>query len=656
MSKIGFSVYLDKRRLVSYAVVAFVIGSVLGVSMWDYGGVYMPKPPLPATSTFGSLRRFSSYEDLKNFLSTHMVEHAVRLKGRGFGSIVSRLSGSISVLSADSAKGDAGELEISLGFSGTNIQVEGVDEADLVKTDGEYIYLASEKSVIIVRAYPPEEAEVVSRLKLTQNIGDLFVNCDKLVLFLPAERYWYPDIPLREEPSTTIQIYDISDRASPTLDRNVTVDGYYFNSRMIGDYVYAIISQPAYLNNSEVDLPTIRSNEFNIPTIRSNMCIVDVEPTDIYYANQSDSFYTFTNIVAINVQNPVKAVSHETFLLGDASNLYVSQNNIYITSPSTWEDENQTLDGTMVYKIGVIDGEISYMADGFVPGWVLNQFSMDEQDGYFRIATTNGHVSRRGSSSTSSIYVLNEDMEIVGSLEGLAPGEQIYSARFMGSRCYLVTFRKVDPLFVVDLSDPERPKVLGKLKIPGYSDYLHPYDDTHIIGVGKETVAAEEGDFSWYQGVKISLFDVSDVSEPRELAKVIIGDRGTDSPVLRDHKAFLFSRSRHLLVLPVLVAEIDPNAYSGGVPPNAEGEYVFQGAYVFDVSLTGGFRLRGMITHLDGDDALLKSGFYFESEYSVERSLYIDDVLYTISNGMIKMNSLEDLEEINRVELLGAAQ
>jgi len=104
-------------------------------------------------------------------------------------------------------------------------------------------------------------------------------------------------------------------------------------------------------------------------------------------------------------------------------------------------------------------------------------------------------------------------------------------------------------------------------------------------------------------------------------------------------------------VLPVLVAEIDPNAYSGGVPPNAEGDYVFQGAYVFDVSLTGGFRLRGMITHLDGDDALLKSGFYFESEYSVERSLYIDDVLYTISKGMIKMNSLEDLEEINRVEL-----
>ena len=137
---------------------------------------------------------------------------------------------------------------------------------------------------------------------------------------------------------------------------------------------------------------------------------------------------------------------------------------------------------------------------------------------------------------------------------------------------------------------------------------------------------------------------------------MVIGDRGTDSPVLRDHKAFLFSRSRHLLVLPVLVAEIDPNAYSGGVPPNAGGEFVFQGAYVFDVSLNGGFRLRGRITHLDGDDTLMKSGFYFESEYSVERSLYIDDVLYTISNGMIKMNSLEDLEEINRVELLGTAQ
>jgi len=472
------------------------------------------------------------------------------------------------------------------------------------------------------------------------------VSGDKLVVFLPFSEvyYWYPwgwCPPPGEEPSTTIEIYDISDRASPTLDRSITVDGYYFNSRMIGDYVYAIIDQPAYLNNSEVDLPTIRSGE----------CIVEVEPTDIYYVNCSDAFHTFTNIVAINVQDPEQAFTHGTILLGAASNLYVSRSHVYMTSPWCWEDGPHRVDGTMVYKIRVEDGGVDYMADGFVPGWVLNQFSMDEHDGYFRIATTRGHVSRQGPSSSSSVYILNASLGIVGRLEGLAPGEEIYSARFMGSRCYLVTFKKVDPLFVIDLADPESPRVLGKLKIPGYSDYLHPYDENHLIGVGKETVEAEEGDFAWYQGVKISLFDVSNVSKPRELAKLEIGDRGTDSPVLRDHKAFLFSRSRNLLVLPILVAEIDPQVYSGEVPPNTHGDYVFQGAYVFNVSLTDGIIMRGRITHLDEGEDLLKSGYYFESQYSVERALYIGNVLYTISNGMIKMNSLEDLGEINGLEL-----
>jgi len=290
------------------------------------------------------------------------------------------------------------------------------------------------------------------------------------------------------------------------------------------------------------------------------------------------------------------------------------------------------------------------MADGHVPGWVLNQFSMDESGGYFRIVTT-GETSSGGPSGTN-VYVLNSTMGIVGKLEGLAPGETMHSARFMGSKAYLVTFKKIDPLFVVDLADPEKPTVLGKLKIPGYSDYLHPYDDTHLIGVGKETEEAKEGDFAWYQGVKISLFDVGDVASPKEVAKYEIGDRGTDSPVLTDHKAFLFSLEKNLLVIPVLVAEIDPSAYPDGVvPAQAYGEYVYQGAYVFRIDPENGIVLMGRITHLEGKDDLLKSGFYFESKYTVERALYIDDVLYTISMGMIRMNALPGLEPLNSLEL-----
>jgi hypothetical protein len=251
----------------------------------------------------------------------------------------------------------------------------------------------------------------------------------------------------------------------------------------------------------------------------------------------------------------------------------------------------------------------------------------------------------------NNIYVFDSDMNLVGSLEDLAPGERIHSARFVGDLCYLVTFKKVDPLFVIDLASPERPKVLGKLKIPGYSDYLHPFGEGFLIGVGKETVEAEEGDFAWYQGLKISLFDVRQLDDPREISKLVIGDRGTDSPVLYDHKAFLLDIKRGLLVLPVLVAEIDPSDYPDGVPRNAYGEFTWQGVYVLNVSEKGGIEVRGRITHMDGNDDLLKSGIYFYSERSVKRALYIGGVLYTISEDRIKANDLSTLEELNVLSL-----
>jgi inhibitor of cysteine peptidase len=212
----------------------------------------------------------------------------------------------------------------------------------------------------------------------------------------------------------------------------------------------------------------------------------------------------------------------------------------------------------------------------------------------------------------------------------------------MGDKCYLVTFRKTDPFFVIELGEPYDPKVLGELKTSGYSDYLHLYDQNHVIGVGKETVPAEQGDFSWYQGVKISLFDVADLSQPKEMAKYEIGDRGTDSPVLRDHKAFLFDKEKSLLVLPVSVAEREnPND-----PLYTPGKTVWQGAYVFTVSLSleEKLELKGTITHI-------KNGDVHDSEYYVTRALYIEDVLYTISNSKIKMNSLFDLSEINELDL-----
>jgi uncharacterized secreted protein with C-terminal beta-propeller domain len=269
---------------------------------------------------------------------------------------------------------------------------------------------------------------------------------------------------------------------------------------------------------------------------------------------------------------------------------------------------------------------------------------MDEYNEYFRIAT-------QKSWEGTNVYVLDKNFSIAGKLEGIAPGETMHSARFMGDRCYLVTFKKVDPFFVVDLKKPETPKILGILKIPGYSDYLHPYDENHIIGLGKDTYDMES--FAWFQGLKLSLFDVTNVNKPVEMDKYIIGDRGTYSPALFDHKAFLFSKSRNILAFPVSLAEINESKYPNGVPPNAYGEIVWQGVYVFDLTLDVGFQLRGRISHLDN----IEYSEYFYPYYSywtyqIERSLYIKNCFYTISKGMVKVHRLKHLRYVNEVDLV----
>ena len=456
----------------------------------------------------------------------------------------------------------------------------------------------------------------------------LFINGERLVVFYESGSW--------SEAQTFINIYDVSDRKNPALKSEIVVDGQYFSSRMIGDYVYVVIRKMASLVEGEVALPKIYSEDGNrvIPA------------TDIYYSNIADYGYIFTTIVTVNVLEDKQEPNDETILSGWTTNLYVSLENIYLAIG----DYNKTV----LHRIHIENGEISIAADGEVTGYVLNQFSMDEHEDYFRIATTSQMTSLPEEPSRmilhlqNNVYILNMDLDIVGKLENIAPGENIHSVRFMGDTCYLVTFRKIDPLFVINLSDPHSPEILGELEITGYSDYLHVYDGSHLIGVGKETVGAIEGDFSWYQGVKISLFDVTDVTEPIELAKYEIGNRGTDSPVLRDHKAFLFDKEKNLLVIPVSVAEIDESQYPNGVPPYAYGEIVWQGAYVFTISLTleEKIMLRGNITHVENCDV-------HNASYHITRTLYMGEVLYTISESKIKMNSLLDLSEINELDING---
>jgi inhibitor of cysteine peptidase len=624
---------MDWTKMLAPVATAVLLIAVMGVlAVVQPGTVFTPTGD-------SQISKFSSYWELEDFVRTN-TQNMMKRNGVFWGAMEDDFTPSPPT-ALDGSTND---------YSATNIQVAGVDEADIVKTDGEYIYLVSGNRTIIVKAYPAEQARVLSEIELEGTAIGIFINGDRLVVFEHETPYYdYYDMPAVREyaimpyvsPRVFIKVYDISDRENPQLQRELSADGQYISSRMIGDYAYVVVNEPVYEEDDEI----------NLPRIYSGGAEKEVPATDIYYSDVVDYYYMYTTIIAINIQEDSQEPTYETILLGASSNLYVSMDNIYLTFP-VWGRDIGDVGGTSIHRIHIEGSAMNYTTSGEVPGTVLNQFSMDEYDGYFRVATTTGSVSRISEgTSRNHIYILDMALNVTGSLEDLAPGERIYSARFMGERCYLVTFKKVDPLFVIDLKDPYDPEVLGYLKITGYSDYLHPYDESHLIGVGKETVEAEEGDFAWYQGVKISLFDVADVSDPVEIDKYEIGDRGTDSPVLWDHKAFLFDRSRNLLVIPVSVAEIDQSKYSGEVPANAYGETVWQGAYVFDISVDNGLQVKGKITHIEDPTYLEQGYYYYYSPFSVERSLYIDNVLYTISNAKIQMNDLENLDYINEVQL-----
>ena len=599
---------ISSRKLFSFGIMAIVVGSTLGGVLWYFGGTYLFEQH--------ELRRFSSYQELVDFLKMKPQETPQSLFQRFFQRFVSQPR---SLSQIDVLAESGGSLDYK--YSSTNIQVEGVDEADIVKTDGRYLYVVSQSFVYIIDAVPAESAQVLFKLDLETTIVGIFVNDDKLVVFQNRDGYEIAStrFPYFGSSKTMITIYDLSNKSNPVFERNVTVDGYYFSSRMIGDYVYVLANNPVYLiNNSQVILPEVSFDNTN----------VKIEASSIYYTELPEYYYHFTNILSINIKDATQSPKVESFLLGATSCIYVSRENIYVTTY-----------GTNIYKIRIKNGEMTLIASGIVSGYVLNQFFMDEYEGNFRIITSDGH--------SNNVYVLNEELAIIGKLEGLALNEDPYAARFEGDICYLVTFMKVDPLFVIDLKDPTNHKVLGELKISGYSAYLHRYDQDHLIGIGKEAIEAGIN-FGLYQGIKIALFDVSNWSQPKVVDDpIVIGHRGTETPVLNDHKAFLFSRSNDLLVIPILLAEIDKEQYPNEVPPETYGAPIWQGAYVFNITLNEVF-IRGRVTHVEDST----SSIGYSSPYFVKRSLYIGSVLYTISDRRVKLNDLSDLNEIATIDLL----
>ena len=521
--------------------------------------------------------------------------------------------------------------------SETNNQVAGVDELDTVKTDGQYIYTVSNNTVVIVSAYPVTNAQLVSRISiLNQTIDGIFLSGNRLAIVSEAPRTVYNmygacgistfvggstksayrtsyDVPIRPQvQNTSISVYDLTTRSSPSLQTMVTINGTLIGARQIGTFAYLVTSTPAWANQT---LPLTVVNGRQMQTVA----------TQVFHSDISDRAFSYTTILAVDTNQDNSAPTVETYLLGTSSTIYVSLTHIFLTQP-IWDGQA----GTVLHRISVNGSSVKYEATGTVPGHVLNQYSMDENQGYFRVATSS---SGFGSSLETNVYVLNENLRIVGRLEGLSPGELFYAARFMGDKAYLVTYHNTDPLYVLDLHNPSSPTVMGSLIVAGYSDFLQPYDQTHLIGIGKVGV---------HTTVKVSLFNVTDPTNPVETATYTVPTWYSDSPALKDAKAVLFDKTNSLLVIP-----IDGSQYTYYQAASTSAGQCSNGssASVFNVTSTN-LTLRGTVTHQTLDNPLSCS-----SEYNISRELFIGGVLYTISDAMIKLSSLTDLTPLGSVNL-----
>lgn len=567
----------------------------------------------------------------------------------------------------------------SSDYSKTNVQVEGVDEADIVKTDGKYIYQVNRQRIVVAEVYPADNMKVRSTVEFTDksfNPSEIYVDGNKMIVIGST----YQTISCKTQaavkdgdyrcPSYSPQfakaiVYDITDKSNIKKIKDFAIEGSIVSSRRIGETLYVVTNKYINYYYFEQNLKENLTPMFYDSALHGKERNLDCSKIRCFPGCLTPNYMVIASIDLDKIGDAANIQSY----LGCGEQIYCSENNLYVavTENEAVYDNVKKVPGstgivppiyrynqnTKVYKFSLDKGNVTYIAKGSVPGNILNQFSMDESDGNFRIATTTGHVSRNGdATSKNNLYVLNDTMSQIGKIEDIAPGERIYSVRFMGDRAYMVTFQKVDPLFVIDLKNPAAPKILGKLKIPGYSDYLHPYDENHIIGFGKDTIEAKEGTFAWYQGLKLAMFDVTDVSNPKEMFKEIIGDRGTDSELLNNHKALLFSKEKNLLAFPVTLMEIknkEQGKMNGDYPQY--GEFTFQGAYVYNVDLKNGFKLKARITHISDGEYEKSGNYWYDSNNNVERILYIANNLYTLSQGMFKAHDLGSFKEISSLEI-----
>jgi len=570
-------------------------------------------------------------------------------------------AGSIGIDSASSTESSSSSSNTK-DYSTTNIQVENVDEADIVKTDGDYIYSISEDNVIITDVKDPKQPKVVATVKSEDDDipEDIILYKDKLVVISTkgnqTQRYYY-----NNRMNTVVKIYNITSREKPVLTKSYEMYEPYYTSRCIDNVLYVISSGNLRKEDEKIVVGYNEDNMEKEMSIDKIKYLKDVKTTKQ------------TLISTVDLNNETADIKIDSYLM-NISNAYVSENAIYLLNQRYSNDTKMPISllfglkgvfgledyyemyaesgyYTEIYKFDIKEN-VEYKAKTKVKGKTINQYSLDEKDNHLRIALYDNDGSR--------VAIFDEDLKQIGISDNVAKGEKMYSSRFIGDKVYFVTYKTIDPLFVMDLSNETKPKVLGKLKIPGYSTYLHPYDENHIIGIGMETKEIINRNSNGkvisttakVVGMKMALFDVSNVNSPVQISSVVIGDSRTTSAILTNPKALLFSKEKSLIAIPVNNYSQDFEVTSSnnyetminnytkyGKPYNAEGYFVY------NINVQDGFKLKGVITHEK------TNATYYYSNSKLLRGLYIDNNLYTVSETMIKVNELDSLKAVGELKL-----
>ncbi len=536
--------------------------------------------------------------------------------------------------------------------STTNVQVAGVDEADFVKTDGQYVYAISQgEKITITDIRNPQKMKVLSEIKREEgyNPMQLFLHDDLLIVLGSKmeqndrnDRRYY-----NFDHFTTVRLYSITDKAKPQLIREIGAEGYMNTARKTGDLLYVITNmQPMYWIMEDLEGEKLRPALYDSSEKKAKSYMAYEDISILPGAVEP----TYSIITAIDLSTPAKSTLKTKGFLGSSEIVYMTKDHLYLTATQfeknngmeekmIWNPENMS---TAFFKYKLDGVNVTFQRSAEMKGTVLNQFSMDEYNDHFRVAMTEGNMWNTQRPSQNHLYIFDENMKLTGSVKGMAKGERIYSARFMGEKAYIVTFRETDPLFVIDVANPAKPTVLGELKIEGFSNYLHPIDENHLIGFGYDTVAEKNPSggepIIRTKGMKLSLFDVTDFSNPKEKDKTIIGGSGTHSPLQYDHKALFKQPKQNLYGFPASIYEEGEK--------NHEVNYIGSGALIYEITPEKGIVLKGDLIKRKA-----KGQQYEEWEKQIQRIIYSGNHLYTLSHSEITSYEIDTYKETGKLNI-----